>query len=97
MIDVIMKLTSIDGQYETELTPGRVKAGHPTNDLYPRFELDADDDAISFLMQGNSAVLDGPPIVMLSSSSEAKMGIGTDSPSEPLVIGEDMTWLNWDL
>jgi len=92
--DVIMKLTSADGQYVTKLTPGRVKVGHPTNDLYPRSELNAGADSITFFLQGNTAVLDGPPITMLSSSSEAKIGIGTMTPSEPLVVGEDITWFD---
>jgi len=88
--DVIMKLTSADGQYVTKLTPGRVKVGHPTNDLFPRSELNAGADSITFFIQGNSAVLDGPPITMLSSSSEAKMGIGNMSPTSQLVVGDNL-------
>jgi len=88
--DVVMKLTSADGQYVTKLTPGRVKVGHSTNDLYPRSELNAGADSITFFIQGNTAVLDGPPITMLSSSSEAKMGIGTMTPNENLVVGNDL-------
>jgi len=92
--DVVLKLTSADGQYITKLTPGRVKVGHSTNDLYPRSELNAGADTITFFLQGNTAVLPAPPIAMMSSSGEAKMGIGTLTPSEPLVVGNDMTWFD---
>jgi len=88
--DVIMKLTSIDGQYVTKLTPGRVKVGHSTNDLYPRSELNAGADSITFFLQGNTAVLTAPPITMISSSTEAKMGIGNISPTSQLVVGDNL-------
>jgi hypothetical protein len=95
--DVVMKLSSWDGLYQTELNPGRAKVGHPTNDLYPRSELDAGSDSVTFLLQGNSVGDPAPTITMMSSSTEAKIGIGTTTPSEPLVVGDDLTYFSGNL
>jgi len=88
--DIEMSLTSADSLYQTKMTPGRVKVGHSTNDSYPRSELNAGADSVTFFIQGLSASVTAPPIAMLSSSSEAKVGIGTMTASEPLVVGKDL-------
>jgi hypothetical protein len=94
--DVVMTLTSADSLYQTKIAPGRVKVGHPTNDSYPRSELNAGSDTVTFYMQGFFPPGDppAPPIGMMSSSTEAKMGIGTLTPSEPLVVGNDLAWFD---
>jgi hypothetical protein len=92
--DVVMELTSADTLYQTKITPGRVKVGHSNNDDYPRGELNAGADSITFFIQGLSIGAPAPAIGMLSSSTEAKMGIGTLTPSEPLVVGDDLTWFD---
>jgi hypothetical protein len=88
--DIEMSLTDGDSTYQTKLTPGRVKVGHPTYDSYPRSELNAGADSITFFMQGLSAGAPAPSIAMLSSSTEAKIGIGTMTAGEPLVVGKDL-------
>jgi len=88
--DIIMDLTSADSLYQTKITPGRVKVGHPITDSYPRSELNAGADTVSFFLQGLSAGAPAPAIGMMSSSGGARMGIGTLIANEPLVVGTDL-------
>ena len=88
--DIEMSLTDGDSTYQTKLTPGRVKVGHPTYDSYPRSELNVGADSVTFFMQGLSVSTPAPAIAMLSSSDEAKIGIGTLTAGEPLVVGKDL-------
>jgi len=88
--DIIMALTSADSLYQTKITPGRVKVGHPTNNSYPRSELNVGADTVSFSLQGLSVGAPAPAIGMMSSSGGVRMGIGTLIASEPLVVGTDL-------
>ncbi len=87
--DIVMELTSGDSLYQTKITPGRVKVGHPTSDNRPRSEMNAGADTVTFYLQGYSGYTPAPPIVMMSGGTEAKMGIGTMAPTEELhVVGD---------
>ena len=94
--DIEMSLTSGDSTFQTKITPGRVKVGHPTIDSYARGEFNAGSDSITFFMQGQSIGAPAPPIGMLSSSSGAKLAIGSMTAGEPLVVGKDLGSWNGD-
>ncbi len=86
---VSLELTESEGTLQTKLTPGRVKVGDDVDDDMPRGELFAGSDSAIFYIQGASILAPAPAIAMLSSSSEAKLGIGTINPSAELhVVGD---------
>jgi hypothetical protein len=41
--------------------------------------------------------IEGPPLVLEVDENEARIGIGTNTPSEPLVVGDDLTYFSGNL
>ncbi|MFH1688227.1 MAG: tail fiber domain-containing protein [bacterium] len=84
--EVTLELTDSDTDIQTKLTPGRVKVGSDVSDWMAKGELHCGDDSATFYIQGMAGPAPGPAVAMLASSTEAKMGIGTLTPTEALHV-----------
>ncbi|HOP06479.1 MAG TPA: tail fiber domain-containing protein [candidate division Zixibacteria bacterium] len=85
---VTMNLTDNDTDIQTTLTPGLVRVGSSASTYHAHAELATDLNVATFYLQGISTFAPGQAISMEASETEAKVGIGTFTPSEALhVVG----------
>ena len=77
---------------EVGLTSNVFTMGFQTQsgDLRPGVELTSDANTASILIGSGPNIASQNLISLLTDNTEARIGIGTDAPSEPLVIGKDV-------